>query len=221
TYSSALTQNIDSKLFLPICFSCYVNEECPNKDNCIYAHGDECPHCTLNLLHPYNKFKRKEHLNVCSKYFDTKNEYTIKTEQSESKVCGICYEKIFGQKQFGLLNGCQHSFCLECIVEWRNQKEEVYETNCRSCPMCRTVSNYVIPSKYFFEDLSEKEKFDIEHRAKLKEQHCRYFKFGFGMCKFGRNCFFRHEIRASIIDSSDPYNFSDSEFLEGYKDNRS
>uniref|UniRef100_A0A061SGG4 PHD and RING finger domain-containing protein 1 n=1 Tax=Tetraselmis sp. GSL018 TaxID=582737 RepID=A0A061SGG4_9CHLO len=45
---------------------------------------------------------------------------------SSQYVCGICQDSI---SDFGKPSGCQHTFCVECILEWAN-----VET---TCPYCR------------------------------------------------------------------------------------
>ena len=46
-------------------------------------------------------------------------------------------------------DACSHSFCLECIQEWRKieHKSEEMVQNAEACPMCRVESAVVIPSE--------------------------------------------------------------------------
>lgn len=43
-------------------------------------------------------------------------------------MCSICLDK-FEDKKLGILENCNHIFCLDCIKEWYK-----YNTN---CPLCR------------------------------------------------------------------------------------
>ena len=45
----------------------------------------------------------------------------------------------------GLLSGCDHTFCLDCIRVWRARLDLPRET-VRACPMCREESFLVVPS---------------------------------------------------------------------------
>ena len=45
------------------------------------------------------------------------------TERSQKKTCGICLEMVWRREvdpRFGLLENCDHVFCLECIRKWRS-----------------------------------------------------------------------------------------------------
>ncbi len=44
-------------------------------------------------------------------------------QRSQDKKCGICLETVWdrdGDKRFGMLENCDHIFCLECIRTWRS-----------------------------------------------------------------------------------------------------
>ncbi|KAF8467682.1 hypothetical protein BDZ91DRAFT_121739 [Kalaharituber pfeilii] len=57
------------------------------------------------------------------------------------EICPICSEF---PKVFGLMSGCDHIFCLECIYEWRSMSKAN-----KTCPICRVRSNYVVPSSVY------------------------------------------------------------------------
>ena len=68
--------------------------------------------------------------------------------KKEELICGICLEDIPRmKKKFGLLK-CKHSFCFDCITEWRNQTE-VSPSIARSCPECRKPADTVVMSDRF------------------------------------------------------------------------
>lgn len=43
-------------------------------------------------------------------------------------------------KKLGLLPGCNHIFCLECLRVWRTGSSEKARENARLCPLCRKTS---------------------------------------------------------------------------------
>ena len=65
---------------------------------------------------------------------------------SAALQCGICLEPVVTERgRFGLLEGCDHCFCLECLREWRNT-HAIRPEVARSCPECRAPSHFVTPS---------------------------------------------------------------------------
>merc|ERR1719456_798728 len=59
-------------------------------------------------------------------------------------------------ERFGMLESCDHAFCLSCIRSWRKQREQQDRVNLRMCPVCRNESFFVIPCERLIVDLSEK-----------------------------------------------------------------
>ena len=106
--------------------------------------------------------------------------------------CAICMENIKEKnRKFGLLVGCEHVFCLDCIREWRKQAEKIsLQSAARSCPICRKTSNYIIPSDDF-QIGEEKMVLDILYKEHLASLPCKYFK-SYGTCPFRENCFYDH-----------------------------
>ena len=109
-----------------------------------------------------------------------------------SKSCGICFEKIH---KFGLLLNCDHTFCFSCINSWRknakdksNTKEEL--TARRSCPECRTKSDFVISSSTYAEG-NEKKMLIQNILEKKKTLPCREWTNSKN-CKFRGYCFYAH-----------------------------
>jgi len=96
-------------------------------------------------------------------------------QRSQDKKCGICLETVWdrdGDKRFGMLENCDHIFCLECIRTWRSSsnyehkvvkawlenksfqikiKNSYFFFNIFS-PECRTKSDFVTPTKYWPEN---------------------------------------------------------------------
>ncbi|CAJ1344625.1 unnamed protein product, partial [Effrenium voratum] len=70
--------------------------------------------------------------------------------------CGICFESVKRRgERFGMLESCDHAFCLSCIRGWRREREQDKQ-NLRLCPVCRNESFYVIPSDTIILDPAEK-----------------------------------------------------------------
>lgn len=114
---------------------------------------------------------------------------------SRDVECGICLETVVDRpgRRFGLLTSCAHAFCLECIREWR-ARIDLPPATVRSCPLCRTVSFYVIPSDRFVADAARKAAANAAHLAALRGTPCRNWDLGRGTCAFGNSCHFEHRM---------------------------
>ena len=113
----------------------------------------------------------------------------------ETKLeCGICFElvKDLGRR-FGLLPGCDHTFCLECIRGWRgNDGGAIDKLSVRRCPVCRVESYFVVPSVKGKPSPAEKKAMVEAYTTNLKKTECRHYRRGKGSCPFGDSCFYRH-----------------------------
>mmetsp|Transcript_38461 Transcript_38461/g.74607 ORF Transcript_38461/g.74607 Transcript_38461/m.74607 type:complete len:262 (+) Transcript_38461:87-872(+) len=113
-----------------------------------------------------------------------------KESKGDLPKCCICYEHPPSKGQrFGLLAGCEHVFCIECIRQWRRtdtQRKDVV----RTCPMCRQTSFFVVPAHAH---LTGKEKKITIDRFKRSTSMipCRYKSQG-QKCPFGHRCFYLH-----------------------------
>ncbi|KAK8772423.1 hypothetical protein V5799_024334 [Amblyomma americanum] len=96
------------------------------------------------------------------------------------------------EQRFGLLERCNHSFCLTCIRRWRNCKEFDNEV-VMACPMCRRPSSFVTPSSSWVDMGEEKDKLLAAYKVAMSQKPCRYFKEGRGYCPFAGSCLYRHE----------------------------
>ena len=125
-------------------------------------------------------------------------------KESEGKECGICLEIVLAKgNQFGVLSGCNHVFCLNCIREWRSV-EELDKTVKRSCPLCRCESHLVVPSSYLPADDDEKVQLVEGYKARLGKIPCKHFKEGSGECPFGTSCFYEHRFRDGSLSNPGP-----------------
>ena len=58
----------------------------------------------------------------CLEKYQTECDEAFDIQRSEDKVCGVCLETVWsrsGDTRFGILENCDHIFCLECIRKWR------------------------------------------------------------------------------------------------------
>lgn len=134
--------------------------ECRFGDSCIYLHGQVCEICRLRVLHPFDPEQRKAHEKICMSTFEHEMEKAFAFQASQDKVCSICMEVILekasaSERRFGILSNCNHTYCLSCIRQWRCAKQ--FENPIiKSCPECRVISEFVIPSVYWVEDQNKK-----------------------------------------------------------------
>jgi len=181
--------------------------DCPHGESCQYMHGDPCELCGKLCLHPFDQTQRKTHQAECMKILEEDMQLSFAISRSSNKDCGICMETVMEksnakERQFGILTGCNHIFCLSCIREWRGRKE--YKKNVvRACPECRVHSDFIVPSPYWYEDDKEKEKFISGYKSKLSKKSCRYFDEGRGKCPFGSVCFYRHAYPDGTIATNE------------------
>ena len=110
--------------------------------------------------------------------------------------CSICLEVVkekadITERQFGILENCNHSFCLACIRKWRISSH-VEKKVVRACPICRVTSWFVTPSDTWVDEKEEKKQLIESYKKHLKTKHCRNFNRGKGSCRFGAKCFYKH-----------------------------
>ncbi|KAG5643104.1 hypothetical protein DXG03_001568 [Asterophora parasitica] len=120
------------------------------------------------------------------------------SDSEDDEACSICFEK---PTTYGLLGGCSHIFCIDCIRKWRDPAGKGSDTtNIKKCPMCRAACRYIIPSSRFFKDGQEEKaqsvqrykdtmgKVPCKHFAASKEKHPTKPP----LCPFGNECFYQH-----------------------------
>ncbi len=121
--------------------------------------------------------------------------FTAERNASDDTECGICLETVVSAerpgRRFGLLTGCAHGFCLECIRAWRGRTDLPADT-VRSCPLCRAISFYVIPCERFVADAARKARVHAAFLAQNARVSCRNWDLGRGSCPFGSSCHFAH-----------------------------
>jgi len=158
---------------LPLCPFSLARGECPYPEGCCtYLHGQLCDLCCLPCLHPYDEAQQRQHRDDCLREHEREMELSFAVQRSKDKICGICMDTVFDKKpvtssRFGILEKCNHIFCLDCIRKWRGIKQFESKT-IRACPECRVSSDFVVPSKYWVEDQGDKEKLIQDYKAALR-----------------------------------------------------
>ncbi|RNA16321.1 E3 ubiquitin- ligase makorin-1, partial [Brachionus plicatilis] len=165
--------------------------ECPFASSCQYMHGEVCDVCSMACLHPFDSAQRDQHRKECVNQVEKEMEEAFAVQRSNERQCGICMETVWDKekvndRRFGILENCNHCFCLQCIRQWRASKS--YENKIvKACPECRVKSDYVTPSKYWFDNEEEKKKIISDYKSNLGKTECKYYKRGEGTCPFGSN----------------------------------
>lgn len=113
------------------------------------------------------------------------------TQQSGDKVCAVCLDIVVDKdeplkRRFGILPGCSHCVCVDCIREWTQQ--DFYQT----CPVCRIVYPFYIPSASWVDDTQDKLTLIAEHKDRLSHLPCVSLRDS-NICLDGPFCWFSHE----------------------------
>lgn len=119
-------------------------------------------------------------------------------------TCAICSEEVVAKgRRFGLLEFCSHVFCLDCIREWRRQKEQQDRLNLRRCPICRVESYIILPSDRVISGLVKITELEA-YKQTLCNIPCKYVSKGQD-CPFGTSCLYQHG--PSPLPVTAPINF--------------
>ncbi|GAA5875436.1 hypothetical protein JCM1840_003156 [Sporobolomyces johnsonii] len=115
--------------------------------------------------------------------------------------CLICYEV---PHTWGMLDCCAHSFCYECINEWKARKESdgermsIPELEARdTCPACRRTFKVLMPTPKLFAEGEDKEEAFTSYRAMLSQLPCPDLNesdTGHLYCPQGRDCLYSHIV---------------------------
>ena len=106
--------------------------------------------------------------------------------------CAICLEAVAPQgRRFGILTGCDHVVCMGCIAQWRST-HAIRPQVARTCPECRTLSHFVVPSAVHVAEPTRKALLIHAHVTELSRIPCKHFAHGAGTCPFGTSCFYAH-----------------------------
>ncbi|TKY49577.1 Zinc finger CCCH domain-containing protein 69 [Spatholobus suberectus] len=177
---------------------------CPRGEKCPHIHGDLCPTCGKQCLHPFRPDEREEHMKSC----ENKQKHLEALKRSQEIECSVCLERVLSkptaaERKFGLLSECDHPFCISCIRNWRSSNPTLgmdVNGTLRACPICRKLSYFVIPSVIWYSTTEEKQEIIDNYKAKLKSIDCKHFDFGDGNCPFGTSCFYKHAYRDGRLE---------------------
>lgn len=138
---------------------------------------------------------------------------TADEDASANIECAVCLEVVMNapriaDRRFGLLNNCDHAFCLSCIRNWREGgvqrgAEASASSNelARQCPICRTTSHFITPATTWPRNEEEKMKVTEAYRERLSKIPCRHFDRGDGICPFGTSCFYEHRYANGELET--------------------
>jgi E3 ubiquitin-protein ligase makorin len=144
---------------------------CPFGDTCEYVHGELCDICNMPCLNPFDPEQCESHRKDCMSVIEKDMQEAFAAQCSAQKACGVCMEIVWDKekesdRRFGILENCNHIFCLACIRKWRSSKS--YENKIvKACPECRVKSDFVTPSRFWFEDEDNKRHIIEEYKTKL------------------------------------------------------
>eukprot|EP00051_Salpingoeca_urceolata_P031979 m.13749 g.13749 ORF g.13749 m.13749 type:complete len:421 (-) comp4649_c0_seq1:488-1750(-) len=172
-------------------------------ENCPYTHGEQCPCCQRCVLHPDRPEEHHLHIDACVADVERHIEHEHAVQRSEGVECCVCMDVVLeksnrSERRFGILQNCNHAFCLGCIRDWRSTA--VMGQTVRACPMCRTPSHFVVPSETFVTDPVEKDKLIETYKKRMGAIDCKHFNFGEGRCPFGTSCFYAHRLPDGSAD---------------------
>ncbi|KAF8074821.1 hypothetical protein FPV67DRAFT_1605454 [Lyophyllum atratum] len=188
-------------------------------DNCKFLHTTEPPVDPSGsrppALTPYDKAKKCKFYaeGYCKRgakcWFSHCDPAKPEVPVDDEELCSICFEK---PSIYGLLGGCSHIFCIECIRQWRDPIGKNGEVgNTKKCPMCRADCRYIIPSSRFCKDgQAEKAQVVQKYKESMSKVPCKHFAASKkknnnqAMCPFGKDCFYQH-----LKDDGTPYVFKD------------
>jgi len=142
---------------------------------------------------PETSFHHESSISELTVDSNDNNETLLLDNQFPVVECGICYEKISstGDKTLGLLANCNHVFCYNCIKKWRSTVLNL--SSVKSCPLCRKISFYIIPSSIFPKNEDEKNLIVNEYRKSRMKIRCKYYRYpDHQFCPFGDECFYAH-----------------------------
>ncbi|KAK4794298.1 hypothetical protein SAY86_012292 [Trapa natans] len=187
----------------PLCSVAAVGN-CPRGETCPHIHGDLCPTCGKNCLHPFRPQVSDEHMAICQK----KKRQLEALKLSQEIECSVCLEPVLSkttaaERKFGILSECNHPFCITCIRNWRSSSPTPgmdVNSALRACPICRKLSYFIIPSVIWYTTKEEKEEIVDSYKAKLKSIDCKHFDFGNGSCPFGTSCFYKLMLCTILLD---------------------
>lgn len=165
----------------------YVQNKCLKGDTCSYSHDlmRTVEDDAALLLQESNSPTHSSSSRISS---------SVSNTLSWGGTCSICLQAVLAEgRRFGLLPLCNHMFCLDCILAWRQRSSCASRESARRCPVCRIPSYFVIPSNRFFTG-EPKRKRVHEYLTFLSQKPCMYYSATAEteLCPYGSYCFFQH-----------------------------
>ncbi|KAG4095585.1 hypothetical protein H8356DRAFT_944825 [Neocallimastix lanati (nom. inval.)] len=176
-----------------------ITNSCKFGKHCRFIHGKSCSLCKENVYNPLEDLADQmiEHSKICKKMnLDKKEVKESSTDEEEEEInytCSICLENIVPPMKFGVLCNCNHYFCYECIKIWRNSQDFSDINNHLKCPLCKTKSQFLIPSKEFPKTDKERDMLITKYRQELANTECKKLRdTNYKYCPYGDNCIYSH-----------------------------
>ncbi|KAG6854520.1 hypothetical protein C0991_005432 [Blastosporella zonata] len=200
-----------------VCKYYTTDRGCFNAKSCKFLHSAEPAtdpsSSRAPTLTPYDKAKRCKYYDegYCKRghkcwFTHEQGVAAAEVNDDDDELCSVCFEQ---PSVYGLLGGCNHIFCIDCIRKWRDPTGKGGEiSNIKKCPMCRAKCRYIIPSSGFFKDGPEKERIVQKYKDSMARVPCKHFVATKAknpkkpMCPFGKDCFYQH-----LNDDGTPYIF--------------
>lgn len=128
--------------------------------------------------------------------YEAKRSRWLTRSRDASVACEVCSEEpVSRNRKFGILENCSHVFCLECIREWRRQREQQDRINLRRCPVCRVESFIILPSDVLIRGERKLQELEI-YKSSLAKIPCKYRSLT--ACPFGSSCLYHHEVSDAL-----------------------
>lgn len=112
--------------------------------------------------------------------------------------CNMCQESVIacdrGRNRYGMLENCEHIFCLKCIYPWKSvtNSKTVFPGLSLTCPNCGVVSPCISAVRRLVGSQNEKKELIDQRKKSLKQIPCKFFKRGRGKCANGKSCLYLH-----------------------------
>jgi len=175
-----------------------INNSCKFGNHCRFIHGKPCTICNKNVYNPLQDLSEQmiEHSKECRKSdinIEVKKDNPNNEDTDENFTCSICLENIIPPTEFGVLCNCNHYFCYECIKIWRNSQDFSDINNHLKCPLCKTKSQFLIPSKEFPRTKKERDMLILKYKQELANTECKKLRdTNYKYCPYGDNCIYSH-----------------------------
>lgn len=121
--------------------------------------------------------------------------YSRKRPNYKCLLCNqsVLHKKSLSGRRFGLLEYCNHAFCIHCLQEHVRLDVDFNKINLRLdgeellnrsilCPVCKLPSSFILSSPKLFLNCIEKDLYVQEFQRSLSTFHCPFLKRGIPFC---------------------------------------